>query len=544
MITQDALERTLELQRTDGRRLGTLLVEQGLINETQLTQILSHQLAVPWVSLLHIEFSRQLLNLVPHDVAERYCLVPIYVRHVRNQGETLYVAMDDPTNEDGMKECMAFSGLPVRAMIAPPSDIRNAIRVYYGARARSAPPPAPAQRAQANEPPSRARPVDPPPSSELGAPETARHSEEVSSTPEPLLLTRPALRSGARLVDDAVPAIETSEVDASDMGAIDDELAWEPPRPAARPAEREARGRPEERQIRGRPDEQRSRPTLKVAPSPELLAAAQAAQSAQSAQPAQAAPSERRKTLRPSSAPGPLTPPASEAAPSTEAPPTSSTPAAALLGAVLGRASAARTAAETAAARSAPESAARAAAESAARAAAESAARTAAESAARTAAESAARTAAESAARTAAESAARTAAESAPDHGDEPPSEREVRNIPAPQGRGRRRMVSLTLLDGTTITLPARGTKAQQRQPAPARAAAQSEPPPAPAADDPGLTARDLVSALRAVSHGADASEILGNNVRWEAMFAALLSLLLKKHLIADWEFVDELKKI
>ncbi|WP_437817835.1 hypothetical protein [Sorangium sp. So ce1078] len=503
MITQDALERTLEQQRTDGRRLGTLLVEQGLINETQLTQILSHQLAVPWVSLLHIEFSRQLLNLVPHDVAERYCLVPIYVRHVRNQGETLYVAMDDPTNEDGMKECMAFSGLPVRAMIAPPSDIRNAIRVYYGARARSAPPPAPAQRAQANEPQSRARPVDPPPSSELsGAPETARHSDEVSSTPEPLLLTRPALRSGARLVDDAVPAIETSDIDAADMGVMEDELAWEPPRPAARPVEREIRGRPEEREIRGRPEErqirgrpdERSRPTLKVAPSPELLAAAQAAQSAQAAQPSQAAQSERRKTLRPSSAPGPLTPPASEVAPSTEAPPTSSTPAAALLGAVLGRASAAaRTAQESAPARAVPES--------------------------------------------------------APDHGEEPPSEREVRNIPAPQGRGRRRMVSLTLLDGTTITLPARGTKSQQQQPqrpaAPApRAAAQSEPPPPPAADDPGLTARDLVSALRAVSHGADASEILGNNVRWEAMFAALLSLLLKKHLIADWEFVDELKKI
>ncbi|XXX80457.1 hypothetical protein WMF30_16980 [Sorangium sp. So ce134] len=514
MITQDALERTLELQRTDGRRLGTLLVEQGLINETQLTQILSHQLAVPWVSLLHIEFSRQLLNLVPHDVAERYCLVPIYVRHVRNQGETLYVAMDDPTNEDGMKECMAFSGLPVRAMIAPPSDIRNAIRVYYGARARSAPPPAPAQRAQANEPQSRARPVDQPPSSELGAPETARHSEEVSSTPEPLLLTRPAHRSGARLVDDAVPAIETSEVDASDMGVIDDELAWEAPRPAARPVEREVRGRPEEREVRGRPEEreirgrpeerqirgrpdERSRPTLKVAPSPELLAAAQAAQSAQAAQPAQAAPSERRKTLRPSSAPGPLTSPASDPAPSTEAPPTSSTPAAALLGAVLGRAAAARSAPE-AAARSAPEAA------------------------------------------------ARSVPEAAPEYGEEPPSEREVRNIPAPQGRGRRRMVSLTLLDGTTITLPARGTKAQapQRPAAPARSAAQSEPPPAPAADDPGLTARDLVSALRAVSHGADASEILGNNVRWEAMFAALLSLLLKKHLIADWEFVDELKKI
>ncbi|WP_437758717.1 hypothetical protein [Sorangium sp. So ce1389] len=521
MITQEALERTLELQRTDGRRLGTLLVEQGLINETQLTQILSHQLAVPWVSLLHIEFSRQLLNLVPHDVAERYCLVPIYVRHVRNQGETLYVAMDDPTNEDGMKECMAFSGLPVRAMIAPPSDIRNAIRVYYGARARSAPPPAPAQRAQASEPQSRARPVDPPPSSELSrAPETARLSDEppAASTPEPLLLTRPALRSGARLVEDALPAIETSEVDPADVGVLDDEMGWEAPRAAQRPVEREARsrpeerqirgrpeereirgrpeereirGRPEEREIRGRPDEQRSRPTLKVAPSPELLAAAQAAQSAQGAQSAPAAPSERRKTLRPSAAPGPVIPPASEAAtpaPSVDATPAPSTPASALLGAVLGRAS----------------------------------------------------------------TAARSVPESVPDHGDEPPSEREVRNIPAPQGRGRRRMVSLTLLDGTTITLPARGSKPQpqpqpqpQRQASPApRASAQSEPPPPIAADDTGLTARDLVSALRAVSHGADASEILGNNVRWEAMFAALLSLLLKKHLIADWEFVDELKKI
>ncbi|WP_438019580.1 hypothetical protein WMF18_11115 [Sorangium sp. So ce315] len=504
MITPEALERTLELQRTDGRRLGTLLVEQGLINETQLTQILSHQLAVPWVSLLHIEFSRQLLNLVPHDVAERYCLVPIYVRHVRNQGETLYVAMDDPTNEDGMKECMAFSGLPVRAMIAPPSDIRNAIRVYYGARARSAPPPAPTQRAQVSEPQSRARPVDAPPSSELGrAPETARQAEEVSSTPEPLLLTKPAHRSGARLVEDATPAIETSEVDADEVGVLDDEMGWEAPRPAQQPVEREVRARPEERQIRGRPDAQRSRPTLKVAPSPELLAAAQAAQAAQ---PAPATPSERRKTLRPSTTPGPVAPPSSEAtpstdmarapstpapAPSTPAPapsapaPAPSAPAAALLGAVLGRASAA--------ARSVPES----------------------------------------------------PPEPAPEYGEEPPSEREVRDIPAPQGRGRRRMVSLTLLDGTTITLPARGTKPQrQASPSSHRAAVQSDPPPAPAADDPGLTARDLVSALRAVSHGADASEILGNNVRWEAMFAALLSLLLKKHLIADWEFVDELKKI
>ena len=53
-----------------------------------------------------------------------------------------------------------------------------------------------------------------------------------------------------------------------------------------------------------------------------------------------------------------------------------------------------------------------------------------------------------------------------------------------------------------------------------------------------------MVAALRAVSHGADASEILGNQVNWQGMFATLLSLLLRKHLIADWEFVEEYKKL
>jgi hypothetical protein len=93
-------------------------------------------------------------------------------------------------------------------------------------------------------------------------------------------------------------------------------------------------------------------------------------------------------------------------------------------------------------------------------------------------------------------------------------------------------MISLTLLDGTTITVPAKKKRAED------------EPPPSqPEEEDEMLTARDLIAALRAVSHGADATEILGT-ARWESLFAALLSLLLRKHLIADWEFIEEFKKI
>lgn len=95
-------------------------------------------------------------------------------------------------------------------------------------------------------------------------------------------------------------------------------------------------------------------------------------------------------------------------------------------------------------------------------------------------------------------------------------------------------MISLTLLDGTTIQIPA-----QKRR----TSATESEPEPAPAGAEDRLTTRDLIAALRAVAGGADAAETLGD-ARWETLFAALLSLLMKKQLIADWEFVEEWQKM
>ncbi|MEB2310664.1 MAG: hypothetical protein OZ921_00195 [Sorangiineae bacterium] len=345
VISREQLDDVLGLQRRDGRRLGTLLVESGLVSETQVTQILSQQFAVPWVSLYHIDFSRQLLNLVPRELAERYCLVPIFVRRVRGLGETLYVAMDDPSDEHAIREVSQGAGLPVRAMIAPPSDIKSAIRVYYGGRAES---------------PSLSE-------AEAGV---GRAGEERSVEPA---IAPGAAPSAQELAGDAF-ATEPSEA------------------PAASAAE----------------------------PAPGAIAAPLA--SAPPAAPPSQPPAERA---------------ASAVSPSYTPPPES------------GRVMESR---ETA--------------------------------------------------------------------------------MPRPKGRAPR-MITLTLLDGTQVNLPARGAKKPERVEASGGERSPDQ-----------LTARDLVAALRAVSHGADASEILGEDTGWEKLFAALLALLLKKHLIADWEFVDEYKKI
>ncbi|MCB9627457.1 MAG: hypothetical protein H6725_08810 [Sandaracinaceae bacterium] len=86
-------------------------------------------------------------------------------------------------------------------------------------------------------------------------------------------------------------------------------------------------------------------------------------------------------------------------------------------------------------------------------------------------------------------------------------------------------MVTLTLLDGTTVRLPAPGSKRQSAD-----------------ATEGALTASDLVSALVARAQGADVSDVLPDQ-QWEVLFASLLTLLIRKGLLADWEFVEEWKK-
>ncbi|MFT3922639.1 MAG: hypothetical protein QM778_08910 [Myxococcales bacterium] len=131
LVTPAQVEEALRAQRSSGARLGKQLVSLGHVSELQLAQTLSNQLSIPWVSLERIEFSRELLARVSAELAERYSLMPIYIRSVRDQGDTLYIATEDPTDERALQLVSQCSGLPVRAMIAAPSDIRRAIDRHY-----------------------------------------------------------------------------------------------------------------------------------------------------------------------------------------------------------------------------------------------------------------------------------------------------------------------------------------------------------------------------------------------------------------------------
>lgn len=130
VLTQVKLDEALVIQRSDRRRLGEILVDRGLVQPRQLAQLLSHQLNCPWISLVGLDIAPDVLALVSEDLALEHGIIPVH-RRVTGGRATLYVATDDPTDEDALAACAAHAGLPVRPLVAITSDIRAALARYY-----------------------------------------------------------------------------------------------------------------------------------------------------------------------------------------------------------------------------------------------------------------------------------------------------------------------------------------------------------------------------------------------------------------------------
>lgn len=140
LLTQQALDEVLALQKTDGRRLGELLAERGLVRPHQLAQFLSHQLACPWVSLQRVEIAREAVEALPPAIALKHHMVPVHLR-ITKGATTLYVAMDEPTDDIALAAAAAAAAMPVKAMVALSSEIRTHLDRLYGAPATAREPP-------------------------------------------------------------------------------------------------------------------------------------------------------------------------------------------------------------------------------------------------------------------------------------------------------------------------------------------------------------------------------------------------------------------
>ncbi len=122
LISLDNLNEAIKVQRATGKRIGEVLQDLEMIVESQMLEILAKQLDVEKFDFTKETVDRDVAGLVDPDLINRHKAIP-----VRLEGNELWVAMEDPLNLMAIDDIRLATGYDIRPMIAS----RNAIdRVY------------------------------------------------------------------------------------------------------------------------------------------------------------------------------------------------------------------------------------------------------------------------------------------------------------------------------------------------------------------------------------------------------------------------------
>jgi type IV pilus assembly protein PilB len=122
LVTEAQLAAAYDEHQRSGRSLGRVLVEHGVLSETQLVAALASQIGLPFVDLTETPIDPTAAATVPSAVCRRHVVLPIGYEEGR-----LLLAMADPANVFALDDVRSLSGMEPRPVIATRDDLLAAI---------------------------------------------------------------------------------------------------------------------------------------------------------------------------------------------------------------------------------------------------------------------------------------------------------------------------------------------------------------------------------------------------------------------------------
>jgi type IV pilus assembly protein PilB len=133
VLTEAQVAQALGRQQSQkGTRLGTLLVTMGLATEVQICEAIAEQLQIPAADLVAVDVAADVLARLPKELALKYTCLPWFV-----EGRDLYLIMADPTDINAADAVAFATGLRVRPVVAPESEVVAVVRRFYAAEESS-----------------------------------------------------------------------------------------------------------------------------------------------------------------------------------------------------------------------------------------------------------------------------------------------------------------------------------------------------------------------------------------------------------------------
>jgi type IV pilus assembly protein PilB len=132
LVSETQLAEIAEEHQRTGKSYSQIIVDFGLMNETQLLQAVADYLSLEYIDLESLDLTPALLRSIPSSAARMYNAVP-----VSTQGNTVTLAVLDPYNPQLAEELSFVLGKEVRLAVAPPKQIEAAVAKYYSVESGS-----------------------------------------------------------------------------------------------------------------------------------------------------------------------------------------------------------------------------------------------------------------------------------------------------------------------------------------------------------------------------------------------------------------------
>ncbi|CAH1581217.1 Type IV pilus assembly ATPase PilB [Vibrio jasicida] len=127
IVSEDQVQQALAAQHSTGQKLGDALIDLGFISEKQMLEFLSQQLGLPLIDLSRAPVDAEAVPILPEVHARR-----LRAMVVAQNGDTLRVAMSDPADLFTQESLMNLLGeYNLEFIIAPERQLVESFDRYY-----------------------------------------------------------------------------------------------------------------------------------------------------------------------------------------------------------------------------------------------------------------------------------------------------------------------------------------------------------------------------------------------------------------------------
>ncbi|MCC6685585.1 MAG: Flp pilus assembly complex ATPase component TadA, partial [Fimbriimonadaceae bacterium] len=128
LITPEQMAEAEKVSQQTNQGLDKTIIKLNFCGEREVLSAKAQEQGIGFVDLDRVTVESNAFNILPERIAKNHNVMP-----VKKDGNTLYLAMSDPTNIMALDDVkLATGGLRVIPVVAVPGAIEDSIKKYYG----------------------------------------------------------------------------------------------------------------------------------------------------------------------------------------------------------------------------------------------------------------------------------------------------------------------------------------------------------------------------------------------------------------------------